>query len=147
MREVVIRVGLCALRSVQRAAQPHHVVDAVRAREAGDFNFQCLWRVLGKPTLEGNVLRAEQVAKGDIEFVPSTAAPDRECALFHTQDGALEFTVELPAGKCALAVFGRRSDVMRIGSHSAANHFGVNFCPAFQSVFQFFKNKSAGSLA
>ena len=84
------------------------VLDEMKAREAGDFNFQCLWRVLGKPTLEGDGLKVEQVAKGDIEFVMASSV--NKCALFRTKNGELEFTVDLPAGKCALAVFGKGRD-------------------------------------
>jgi len=84
------------------------VLDEMQAREEGDFNFQCLWRVLGKPTLDGDSLKVEQVARGDIEFVSGPSG--NKCALFHAKDAALEFTVELPAGKCALAVFGKGRD-------------------------------------
>ncbi len=85
------------------------VFDEVKAREDGDFNLQCLWRTLGKPALDGNTLRVEQVAKGDVEFAP-TGEGDRKRAVFRSAEAALEFEVELPAGKCALAVFGKGKD-------------------------------------
>lgn len=90
------------------------VMDETRALESGDFNVQCHWRTLGTPALESDTFCAEQVRTSDVEMVPASAATpgadSEKVAVFRSREGALEFTVTLPAGKCAVTVFGKGVD-------------------------------------